>query len=105
MQPNNAVDLVKLNHARALLDKAIAANPNVLQRLTMSDVDMIYQSELDTQIVSVRMSKELVKRIDQYAREQAYRRDERMTRSSAIVDLVETAIQQANQKQEEASDS
>ena len=58
----NVIDLEKLQHARELLDSAIKANPDVLKRLTMEDVEMAYQREIDTIVLSVRMDRKLVDR-------------------------------------------
>jgi len=89
---HNVIDLVKLNHARQLLDSAIQSNPNILNRLTLGDIEMAYQSEVDTQIISLRMDRKLVEAIDQYTREQALKKKTRITRNSMICDLCDTAL-------------
>ena len=88
----NVIDLNKLKCARELLDSAIQANPNVLNRLTLGDIEMVYQSEQDTMVISVRMDRNLVERLDQYARELAVKEKRRVTRNMMFNDLTELAL-------------
>lgn len=88
----NVVDLNKLKYARELLDSALQSNPNVLDRLTLGDIEMVYQSELDTMVISVRMDRKLVERLDQYARELAVKEKRRITRNMMFNDLTELAL-------------
>ena len=92
MQHSNVIDLVKLSCARQLLDSAIQSSPNILSRLTLEDVNMAYQSEQDTQIISLRIDRKLVAAIDQYTREQALKRGERITRNRMINELCDVAL-------------
>lgn len=88
----NVIDLEKLQHARELLDSAIKANPDVLKRLTIEDVEMAYQSEMDTIVLSVRMDRKLVDRLDQYARELAVKEKRRITRNMIFNEMIESAL-------------
>ena len=96
--PRNVIDLAGVQRARALLDSAIEANPNVLDRLTIEDIEMIYQSELDTQVVSVRINRSLLQKLDRYSREQAIKRDERVSRNRIINELLDFALNHQTQE-------
>ena len=88
----NIINLQGVALADSMIKQALALNPNVFNRLTQEDITMAYQSELDTQILSIRMNRNLVADIDQYTREQALKRKERITRNGMIVELAEVAL-------------
>lgn len=92
MVEQNVINLNKLKYARELLDSAIAANPSVLNRLTLEDIEMAYQSTENTMVISVRMDKQLVQRIDRYARNLAVKEERRITRNMAFGELMRTAL-------------
>lgn len=96
----NVIDLEQLKTARALLDSAIAENPNVLNRLTLQDIEMAYQSEQDTMVMSVRMSRRLIERLDQYTRELAVKEKRRITRNMMFNDLTELALNVLEHKED-----
>ena len=94
----NVIDLDKLKYARELLDNAISSNPSVLNRLTLEDIEMVYQSEVDTMVISVRMDRKLVERLDQYTRELAVKEKRRITRNMMFSDLIELALNEVECK-------
>lgn len=96
----NVINLEQLKAARALLDSALAENPDVLNRLTLQDIEMAYQSELDTVVISVRMDRRLVERLDQYARELAVKEKRRITRNTMFNDLTELALNVLEHKED-----
>lgn len=84
------IDLAGVARGDALLDNAIKNNPAVLDRLTTEDITAMV-ADTDT-ILSVRLPKELADRLARLARFEAVKRDERVTRNSIIVELLETAL-------------
>mgnify|MGYP001413902472 FL=1 len=96
----NVINLEQLKAARALLDSALAENPDVLNRLTLQDIEMAYQSEQDTMVISVRMDRRLVERLDQYTRELAVKEKRRITRNMMFNELTELALNVLENKEE-----
>ena len=94
----NVIDLEQLKYARELLDSAIASKPSILNRLTFEDTVMAYQSEENTMVISVRMDRELVERLDQYTRELAVKEKRRITRNMMFGELVGLALNAAETK-------
>lgn len=84
------IDMAGVARGDALLASAIEKNPAVLDRLTTKDIAAMV-ADTDT-ILSVRLPKELADRLARLARIEAVRRDERVTRNSIIVELLETAL-------------
>ena len=84
------IDMVGVARGDALLDNAIKNNPAVLDRLTTEDITAMV-ADTDT-ILSVRIPKTLADELARLARFEAVRRDERVTRNSIIVELLETAL-------------
>ena len=96
----NVINLEQLKAARALLDSALAENPDVLNRLTLQDIEMAYQSEQDNMVISVRMDRRLVERLDQYTRELAVKEKRRITRNMMFNELTELALNVLENKEE-----
>ena len=84
------IDMAGVARGDALLDNAIKNNPAVLDRLTTEDITAMV-ADTDT-ILSVRIPKTLADQLARLARFEAVRRDERVTRNSIIVELLESAM-------------
>ncbi len=93
------IDLDGVARGDALLDNAIKNNPAVLDRLTTEDITEMV-ADTDT-ILSVRVPKTLADRLARLARLEAVRRDERVTRNSIIVELLETALADRERRDQE----
>lgn len=92
------IDLQGVARGDAHLDNALRINPNVYLPKTPEEVAMIeVQNNPDsdkTVLVSIRVPQSLLYSFDAVIRERAYREGKRVTRNSAIVELIETAIQE-----------
>jgi hypothetical protein len=93
------IDMAGVARGDALLDNAIKNNPAVLDRLTTEDITEMV-ADTDT-ILSVRVPKTLADRLARLARLEAVRRDERVTRNSIIVELLETALADRERRDQE----
>ena len=84
------IDLAGVARGDALRDHAIKNNPALLDRLTTEEVAAMV-ADTDT-VLSVRIPKTLAVELARLARFEAVKRDERVTRNSIIVELLETAM-------------
>ena len=101
--PRKIVNLDTIRRINQLLDDAPKFNPFVKERfnqqignderkieLLIEGKDMKYQSELDTQVVSLRIDRKLLEWIDRYVRIAAVNNDARISRNSVINGFLET---------------
>jgi hypothetical protein len=98
----NVVDLEKERENRLLIDRLgqLMSTPDEQQRLSSalySDIPIEEAQAMipnnDAGLLSVRLSKALIERIDDAARETAYREKRKVTRSSLVAEWLETSLQ------------
>lgn len=89
------IDMAGVKRADALVADALRCNPHVLDRLTTGDIEMAFNEgtpEEKTALVTIRVPKPLLERFDEAVREQAYKKKTRITRNSAMVELIAGAV-------------
>ena len=89
------IDMAGVKRADALLADALRCNPHVLDRLTIGDIEMGFNEETPeekTVLVTIRVPRPLLEQFDELVREQAYRKKTRITRNSAMVELIAGAV-------------
>lgn len=89
------IDMAGVKRADALLADALRCNPHVLDRLTIGDIEMVFNEvtpEEKTVLVTIRVPRPLLEQFDELVREQAYRKKTRITRNSVMVELIAGAV-------------
>ena len=89
------IDMAGVKRADALVADALRCNPHVLDRLTIGDIEMVFNEEAaedKTVLVTIRVPRPLLEAFDESVREQAYLQKKRITRNSSIVDLIAGAV-------------
>lgn len=89
------IDMAGVKRADALVADALRCNPHVLDRLTIKDIEMAFNedaTEEKTVLVTIRVPKLLLGQFDALVREQAYKKKTRITRNSAMVELIAGAV-------------
>lgn len=87
------IDMAGVKRADALVADALRCNPHVLDRLTIGDIEMAFnEAEEKTVLVTIRVPRPLLEQFDELVREQAYRKKTRITRNSAMVELIAGAV-------------
>jgi len=85
------IDMEGVKRADALVAEALRCNPRALDRLTKEDIAMAYEDE-KTVLVTIRVPRALLEQFDALVRERAYRKEARITRNSALTDLIRAEI-------------
>jgi hypothetical protein len=99
---SNVIDLQKEREINALIDRygqLISDNPDRAERdfaALDGDLEMIPNNEAG--LLSVRLPKALINRIDDAAREVAYREKRKVTRSTLVAEWLEASIQRYEQE-------
>lgn len=89
------IDMAGVKRADALLADALRCNPHVLDRLTIGDIEMVFNEETPeekTVLVTIRVPRPLLEAFDEQVRERAYKEKARVTRNSAVVELIAEAV-------------
>ena len=89
------IDMAGVKRADALVADALRCNPHVLDRLTIGDIEMVLNEEAPeekTVLVTIRVPRPLLEQFDELVRERAYKEKTRITRNSAMVELIAASI-------------
>lgn len=89
------IDMAGVKRADALVADALRCNPHVLDRLTTVDIEMAFNEgtpEEKTVLVTIRVPKPLLEQFDALVRKRAYKEKTRITRNSAMVELISGAV-------------
>jgi hypothetical protein len=99
---NNVIDLQQEREINALVDKLgqlISDNPGIAERtfsVLDGELEMIPNKEAG--LLSVRLPKTLINRIDDAAREVAYREKRKVNRSTLVAEWLKASIQRYEQE-------
>ena len=89
------IDMAGVKRADALVADALRCNPHVLDRLTIGDIEMVLNEEAPeekTVLVTIRVPRPLLEQFDELVRERAYKEKTRITRNSAMVELIAASV-------------
>ena len=101
---SNVIDLQQKREINALidqLDQLISVNPDIAERTFAAldgDLEMLPNKEAG--LLSVRLPKALINRIDDAAREVAYREKRKVTRSTLVVEWLEASVKEYEKHRE-----
>jgi len=103
---SNVTDLQQEREINALIDQLgqfISVNPDIAERTFAAldgDLEMLPNKEAG--LLSVRLPKALINRIDDAAREVAYREKRKVTRSTLVVEWLEASVKEYEKHREPA---
>lgn len=83
------MNLEGIRRADAMVDKALALNPNVLDRLTNEDIEMEYKYGEESRVVGIRFPVPLLEWLDDHTRELAFTERRKITRNQVIITFLE----------------
>jgi len=101
---SNVIDLQQKREINALIDQLgqlISVNPDIAERTFAAldgDLEMLPNKEAG--LLSVRLPKALINRIDDAAREVAYREKRKVTRSTLVVEWLEASVKEYEKHRE-----
>ena len=101
---SNVISLNDEREISALVDKLgqlISVNPDCAHRTKAALYGELEMKNSDSVLISIRLPKALVASLDEVSREQAYREKRKVTRSTLVVDWLDTMLKIHKQKQDE----